>query len=284
MNETEEPDANQPAGRSPGTELARARQARDMTLEAVAESTGIPLAVLAALEADDWGQLDAPVYVRGYLRKYARLLDLNQEALIEAYESSAAPADPEIHSYVSEHLPVQRNVRWLLPVTGLVVIAVLVLMGLWSWRHFQHRVSPAQVPASAVSAMMALTNAGAATTAAPGSRSAAPPALAATAGGKGAAGEAGGVHLHLQVQQPSWIEVYGPGHKRLYYNLAAAGTELDFHAGQGSLDVFLGNAEGVNVKVNGNDYRIPPADRSSHTAHFSVAAGPQHAAPAETRR
>lgn len=261
---------------SPGHQLASAREAKGMTLDAVGESTGIPRGVLEALEANDWDKLDAPVYVRGYLRKYARLLGLDQAALVEAYEAAALPRDPEIHSYVSEHLPVEHSVRWLIPVTALIIIVLLVLVGLWSWHRFHASSNRAQAPASAVSAMMALTDATPAKASASAAGGSVPPQATVKPGS--AAEAAAGLKLHMQIRQPSWVEVYGQDNKRLYYNLAAAGTELDFHAEKGALRVFLGNADGVKLEVNGKDFQVPASDISGHTARFEVNA--DTAAPA----
>ncbi len=270
MSDEEQQDKNShAAGASPGHQLSSAREAKGLSLDAVGESTGIPLGVLEALEANDWDKLDAPVYVRGYLRKYAGLLGLDQRALVEAYEAAALPRDPEIHSYVSEHLPVEHNVRWLIPVTALIVVAVLVLVGLWSWHRFHASSHRAQAPASAVSAMMALTDATPAKASASAAGGSVPPQATVKQGGA-AATPAAKLRLHMQIQQPSWVEVYGPGNKRLYYNLAAAGTALDFHADKGALRVFLGNAAGVKLEVNGKDFQIPASDITGHTARFEV--------------
>ena len=274
MSDEEQQDNNpQCTGASPGHQLSSAREAKGMSLDAVGESIGIPRGVLEALEANDWDKLDAPVYVRGYLRKYARLLGLDPEVLVEAYEAAALPRDPEIHSYVSEHLPVEHNVRWLIPVTALIIVAVLVLVGLWSWHRFHASSQRAQAPASAVSAMMALTDATPAKVSASTAGGSVPPQATVEQGAAAAAPSAAKLKLHMEVQQPSWVEVYGPDNKRLYYNLAAAGTALDFHADKGALRVFLGNAAGVKLEVNGKDFQIPASDISGHTARFKVDVG-----------
>lgn len=240
-----------------------------MSLDTVSESTGIPRNVLEALEANEWDKIDAPVYVRGYLRKYARMLDLDQSALVASYEASALPRDPELHSYVSEHLPANRSVRWLLPVTALIILVILVLVGLWSWHRFHSNSRNVQVPASAVSAMMAVTDATPAHASASTNKALMTPTQATVKQGS-ASQTAAKLHLQMQLEQPSWVEVYGPDNKRLYYNLAAAGAKLDFHADKGALRVFLGNAAGVKLEVNGKEFQIPASDISGHTARFKV--------------
>jgi cytoskeletal protein RodZ len=165
-------------------------------------------------------------------------------------------------------LPAGRNVRWLIPVTALIVVVVFVLVGLWSWHRFRPSSRNIQAPASAVSAMMALTDAMPVHASASANTESAPPQVTVKQDGTAAAGTK--LHLHMQLVQPSWVEVYGPDDKRLYYNLATAGSELDFHADKGSLRVYLGNAAGVKLEVNGKDFQIPASDVSGHTARFKL--------------
>ena len=224
-----------------------------------------------ALESADWERLDAPVYARGYLRKYARLLGLDEEEMRGAYEASAAPHDPVVRAHVTRGLGGRRDVRWLIPLTGLIVVIVLILLGLWGWHHWHAKPSQAQAPATAASAMMAPSNeppapqsglnaaAGSTRLSAAASGSSSPPAVFPD-----------GIHLRLQIIEPSWIEVYGTGHKKLYYNLAAAGTSLHFETAKGPLSVFLGNASGVKITLNGETFEIPKADISGKTARFEL--------------
>lgn len=270
MSESEQERNTQPP-ESPGTALAAARKAQELELEAVAESIGVPHDVLVALESDDWEYLDAPVYVRGYLRKYARLLGLDEDAILSAYAASAAPRDPAIRAHVTRGLGSHRNARWLIPVTGLIVVIVLILFGLWGWRHWRAKPSQMQAPAAAASAMMAPSHgppsSRSALNAAPGSST----RLAAAAASSSApSASSGGIHLRLRILKPSWIEVYGAGHKKLYYNLAATGTSLHFDTSKGPLSVFLGNASGVKIELNGEAFEIPKADVNGNTARFEL--------------
>ena len=67
---------------TPGAFLAAKRGERGLTLEQAASATHIRLEHLIALEADEPELLPAPVYARGYLRTYARYLDLDEESLV----------------------------------------------------------------------------------------------------------------------------------------------------------------------------------------------------------
>ncbi|MDX1656275.1 MAG: RodZ family helix-turn-helix domain-containing protein [Candidatus Competibacteraceae bacterium] len=84
--------AGQP-NESLGERLARVREARGLTVREAAMRLAIDPAVLEALEAERFQELGAPIYVRGYLVRYARLLELPEQPLVEAYRNRA-PAEP----------------------------------------------------------------------------------------------------------------------------------------------------------------------------------------------
>ncbi|HEV2322206.1 MAG TPA: DUF4115 domain-containing protein, partial [Gammaproteobacteria bacterium] len=64
---------------------------------------------------------------------------------------------------------------------------------------------------------------------------------------------------------------YDAAGKRLYYDLAPAGGSLDL-SGAGPLQVFLGNAPGVSVELNGAPFDIKPYSRADNTARFKLGA------------
>lgn len=271
-------DIREQAATGPGHRLEAEREARGLERAAVAEALGVAIGVVEALESDDFERLGAPVYVRGYLRKYASYLGLSGDELVTAYEAVAAPHDPDVHAHATATLPRRANARWLAPVTAGILVVVLVLVGLWVWRRVREGVSPARrPPAAAVSAEMALTGAVPSSTTraakapvAASSPHATAPASSPAAGSPAQVAGVGALRLALEINQPSWVEVYTAENKRLYYDLAPAGQTLSFSAAKGPLKVFLGNAAGVTVLVDGRDFSIPAGARSGNTARFEV--------------
>jgi cytoskeletal protein RodZ len=86
--------------KSLGQTLRQAREQRGQSLDALAAATRIPSPVLDALERDDFGQLPADVYVRGFVRSYCRAVGLPEaepmvtlEEVLGVRRQSAAP-DP----------------------------------------------------------------------------------------------------------------------------------------------------------------------------------------------
>ena len=66
-----------------GAVLRQAREAAGMSIEQVASQLRMTVRSVANLESDDWTSLGAPVFVRGQLRSYARLLGVDIEPYIE---------------------------------------------------------------------------------------------------------------------------------------------------------------------------------------------------------
>lgn len=71
-------------GETPGQLLARAREARGLSRKAAADALNLPLRTLEALEADDYDTLPPLTFVKGYLRAYAQLLEIDPDRLRQA--------------------------------------------------------------------------------------------------------------------------------------------------------------------------------------------------------
>ncbi|RMG30375.1 MAG: hypothetical protein D6721_03840 [Gammaproteobacteria bacterium] len=136
MNETveiapvsEEADA-QVSG--PGAHLRRLREARSLSREAVAEQLHLDLRILVALEEDRYEALPAPVFVRGYLRQYARLLEVDAEPLLAAYRPPPDDAPPR---RPARRRPRLRMPAWRLPWRRLFVVLLLLVLAWVGWRY-----------------------------------------------------------------------------------------------------------------------------------------------------
>jgi hypothetical protein len=68
-----------------GRLLAAVRQARGLSMEAVADATKISTRYVQAIETNAFDRLPSAIFVRGYLKEIARVLELEPEALTEGY-------------------------------------------------------------------------------------------------------------------------------------------------------------------------------------------------------
>ena len=92
--ETDNPDARSDSAGSIGARLRTAREARRLTAEGVAKQLNLDVTVIQALENDDRQNLPAPIFVQGYLRSYARLLELPESELLDDYARQSDELPP----------------------------------------------------------------------------------------------------------------------------------------------------------------------------------------------
>ena len=75
--------------------------------------------------------------------------------------------------------------------------------------------------------------------------------------------------MKLDLTNDSWIEVYDSRDKKLFYDVASAGS-VQTVSGRGPLRVVLGNAAGVTVEVDGQAREIPAGAIDGEGASFVV--------------
>jgi len=132
-----------------GRELFGAREQRGMSIEDVARALNLSPRHISALESDDYESLSGPTYIRGYLRGYAQLLDLDADALIRRYNEAhrVSQETPELGSLTP---PVQASSNDGLVKLGTVVVAGLVLGLAVIWWMGREETPPPPVPQAAV--------------------------------------------------------------------------------------------------------------------------------------
>jgi cytoskeleton protein RodZ len=115
----ESPAAAAAEAGSPGELLRRERERRQLSVRQAAEDLHLDVVTIEAIEANRFQALAAPVYAKGHLRKYATLLGLSPEFIIQRYEAlSDTPEVPTpVPATVTAPQPRQRRSlkppRWL---------------------------------------------------------------------------------------------------------------------------------------------------------------------------
>lgn len=135
MSNTVEEPAATPQGASAtnplGAVLSAARERHRLSIEDVSGHLRLSPRQIMALENDDFSALPEAMITRGFIRNYARLLEIDAEPLLQAYRSYAPSAETYRISIDSANIPIEsRNQRpWKIYVVVSLVIAALV--GLW---------------------------------------------------------------------------------------------------------------------------------------------------------
>ncbi|MTD33582.1 helix-turn-helix domain-containing protein [Paludibacterium denitrificans] len=106
----QQPDQSKPSG-EPGVGflLKQAREAAGVSLADVAARLKLSMRQLEAIEADDFQSLPGPIFVRGFVRNYARFLALDSEPLMRRLEQQMPVAAQETVADVPQH--VGKNLR-----------------------------------------------------------------------------------------------------------------------------------------------------------------------------
>lgn len=208
-----------------GQRFRAAREERGLTLSEVGEQLRIRSVYLAAIEEENWKAIGAPVYIRGFLRTYARFLGLDPEEAVGEFNAAsglaASAAAAEIRAASG-----QRSMAPLLWIAGIVAIA---LIGFVIYVY----VSPPRVVTTAQqSAAPSASPTAAAVTARPSPRP--QPLLTRT--------------LALNVISASWLRVTIDG-KVSMEGIFPRGTSRVFHGT--SAVVRAGNAAGVTLTIDG---------------------------------
>jgi len=137
-NVTEE-DTQRTGFAAVGDRLAKAREQQQRTVESVAADLHLRMEVVRAIENGDEAQLPALTFVRGYIKTYARLLELDAAALV-AQLPAAGVHSPEPLKRVGMRragvsLPAGKWFIWtlvLIALAFLVVYGAPVLERLWT--------------------------------------------------------------------------------------------------------------------------------------------------------
>ena len=87
MNTTVTSEAEEEAiNTMPGAQMAVLRMEKGLSIEHIADNLNLRVQMIQLLEADDYAKLPEPVFIKGYLRAYAKLLNVDPGLYIEAFE------------------------------------------------------------------------------------------------------------------------------------------------------------------------------------------------------
>lgn len=110
---------------APGRILKKEREVRNISLEKICLSTKIKEHHLKAIEEDRYELLPHPLYVKGYLKSYARYLTLDEKEILLQYENYLKSILPPAPQKGIPEAPPKKNIRpfWL----SFLIIATLLL-------------------------------------------------------------------------------------------------------------------------------------------------------------
>lgn len=260
-----------------GARLRAAREAKGWSAQEAGSRLRLMARQILAIEAEDFSRLGQPVFARGFVRNYAKLLGLDPDELLDQMTTVKTVRVQE-----AENLPFTPGQDfwrspWVLGGVFAVILVVAVPLGLYWWLSSGEEAPPApavekpvppppppapQVQIEEQQAPEApAAEAEPAGAAAPESAQPAAPAPStaapAPAGAPAAAAEAPSADLRLQFDEVSWVQVRDSSGRIVQSGLNPAGAAVDV-AGKAPFYLVVGNAEKVRVIYKGKTIDLKP--------------------------
>ena len=248
-----------------GELLRSMREAKGISLEQAEKDTRVRRQYLEALEAEDFEQMPAEVYVRGFLRNYALYLGLDPDEAMAL--RGALPEEVVSISFgkqLEEPLVSSSPLLLLSRILGvLVVLSIAIAAGWWGYQWYTEHSpfatptatpTPTPTPAPTSLATVAVAPTEPPPTTVPTTQPTA--TLTATPRPPTATPEPTatvfiGVRVSVEVVEKTWLEVTVDGEEVLR-ELLEPGVSLSW-TGLKRVSFHCGNAGGVRVTVNGEE-------------------------------
>jgi cytoskeleton protein RodZ len=264
-----------------GRALAAARKGRGLSQGDVAAQLRLQLRQVKAIEADDLSALPEGPFVRGFVRNYAKIVDLPAEPLLAMLNARLKPAEPLRADTAASAGPVQMAMREQfsrLAVIGGAVAALLLFaaLGWWSVRKDERAAVPTTAAAAASQNAPVDPTESAQTT----PSQASPPRTGEAAAASAEAADAPAIApataapetttttdaaLRFNFRDRSWVEVRQADGTVLMSRNNEAGTTATVE-GAPPYTVVVGNASQVDI-----EYRGKPVDLAGATSRDDVA-------------
>lgn len=128
-----------------GEVLRLARINQGLSLDELQKKTEIQLDMLEAMEADDFDQLPSPFYTRSFLKKYAWAVELDDQIVLDAYDSGSMITYEEVDVDEDELTGRRRSSKKkkkktsFLPLFYFILFAlsILIFVTYYVWNYIQ---------------------------------------------------------------------------------------------------------------------------------------------------
>jgi cytoskeleton protein RodZ len=272
----------------PGSALLAERQAREIAVHEVAEVLNLPIGTVEAIEENNYELLPSAVFAKGYIRAYARLLEMDSDALVAAFPDAPTEVietDTAVREQIGDFL--RTYPRWVLGGAGALAILLLTLLVIWVWPD-SNGVAEAKGDADAKGALAVRSapstdlsppapvgqtgqaqQASAVEWEAPpvqaGSERVAPVVAAEPQANDGTGRRIspdGQDRLRFQFTDECWVEIKSGSGTSMFSELGRAGQSLEL-VGRAPFRILLGYAPGVAMAFNDEPVALAPHTRNN---------------------
>ena len=245
-----------------GAVLLAERRRQGLSLGDISRHLKLSVRQVEALERDDFSGFTGPVFVHGFVRNYAKLLNLDPIPLIRAADQILSPAPLVSEPVMLEASPLavpQRKIAKL-PAVGVGAALVVVAVAVAALVGYRGGSKPAPDEPVSVAAEQTAQPREAAPAAKPApAPPAAKPAAKSAAANIAATDSGERATLRMVFDQESWVEIKDRNGNTIFGQLSPAGSRRSV-SGEPPFDVVVGNAAGVRLT-----YKDASVDLSAHT-------------------
>lgn len=246
---------------SPGSVIAQARAARNLTTAEVAQHLKFGTKQIEALEADDYARLPGATFVRGMIRSYAKLLQIDAEPLLKDLSRRHIPAEVTV-DLRAKKIPFpdgqKRATRVYVLLTAAILLAVVAVA--YEWRmHPDATGEVVFVAPPKLSVQPKIEAPSPALSVVPASEQSkeSKGAVLVTVPVVPAAMPAGLKRIQLEFQQDSWVEIKQADGRILLSQLNASGARKVVN-GVPPFEIVIGNAPSVRLTYDNEPVDLRP--------------------------
>lgn len=275
-----------------GKTLKDARIAKGYTLDDLQQTTKIQKRYLIAIEDQNFDELPGDFYVRAFIKQYADMVDLDGAELLKQFDSALPSTQTQEYvDKVNENNPETRSqqrqvdersikLRRIVPITGIVVVVLVVLVGIWvAAAKSGHHTAKQNVDSSSVSVSGSSSKKASSSSQSTSSKSSSKKKSTATfkqlsSTTSGSTWEMKNApskrKLTLSATGSSWMAVSVGGSTTWQGTLTASTTHsLTIPSSATSVTFNFGNAPLTTVKVNGQKFNFHSATSTSNATSSS---------------
>jgi cytoskeleton protein RodZ len=284
-----------------GSVLSQAREAQNFTVDEINMHLKIPVQILIDIEASDVDALPASTYTQGYLRNYAKFLEISEENVLNLYNNTVPNAQitelkprSSLFKKRNKQLPLIKLVTTLLMVIGVATVLYGII------QYYQEKADDMEVELESKEQSFtgnSLDSPGVNTIEIKQNArlTADGELILENSNSTELAVEEEVVEIESEIDEESipeapaqatdtnikqdilvinaengsWIEVRDANDDRLFYNMVPKGGSKTL-SGQAPFSVSLGNARTTGLMINDIEVDITRYIRSNNTAKFKV--------------
>jgi cytoskeleton protein RodZ len=120
---------------TPGQILRQGREANNWPIEEISERLYLDIRIIKIIENDEYDSLPAAIFAQGYIRSYARLLELPVEEIVDNYRRTLEKDPPKLKgTHVQERKQVTSHNPWF-KLSSAIIVIILVILAVWAWKQ-----------------------------------------------------------------------------------------------------------------------------------------------------